>query len=151
VTSFLFRLEKVLRWRQAKLDLEQFALSRLTAECARWNAMLSKLQNAQARAEELTQTPAPVSGADLRALSSYREYLGQQRKAALDRRRECETRMEAQRNRLLKARREHRLLEKLRQVRKAEWEAAVNREFETLATETYLAGWTARPRHDRMD
>ena len=72
MTSFVFRLEKVLRWRQAKLDLEQFALSRLTAECARWNAVLSKLQNAQAGAEELTQTPAPVSGADLRALSSYR-------------------------------------------------------------------------------
>jgi len=151
VTSFVFRLEKVLRWRQAKLDLEQFALSRLAAECARWNAMLSKLQDAQTRAEELTQTPAPVSGADLRALSSYREYLGQQRKAALERRRECETRMEEQRNRLLKARREHRLLEKLRQVRQAEWEAAVNREFETLAAETYLAGWTARPRHDGTD
>ena len=59
--------------------------------------------------------------------------------------------MEEQRNRLLKARREHRLLEKLRQVRQAEWEAAVNREFETLAAETYLAGWTARPRRDGTD
>ena len=150
MTSFTFRLEKVLRWRQSKLDLEQFALSRLAAECARWNALVSKLQNAQTEAEELTQTSAPVSGADLRALSAYRDYLGQQRKAALERRRECETRMEEQRNRLLKARREHRLLEKLRTVRRAEWETAVNREFDALATETYLAQWTPRPIRDRM-
>ena len=148
MTSFAFRLEKVLRWRQAQLDLEQFALSRLAAECARWDALLSKLQKAQTEAEALTQTAAPVSGADLGALSTYREYLNQQRKAAFDRRQECAARMAEQRNRLLKARREHRLLEKLRQVRRAEWEITVNREFEALATETYLAQWTPRPRPD---
>lgn len=149
MTSFAFRLEKVLRWRQAKLDLEQFALSRLAAECARWDTVLSRLQHAQAEAEALTQTSAPVSGADLRALSAYREHVGQQRRTALDRRRECEVRMQEQRHRLLRARREHRLLEKLRQVRRAEWETAVNREFEALAAETYLAQWTPRPRPDR--
>jgi hypothetical protein len=52
--------------------------------------------------------------------------------------------MEQQRARLLAARREFRLLEKLRQVRRAEWETAVNREFEMLAAETYLAQWAPR-------
>jgi hypothetical protein len=65
----------------------------------------------------------------------------QQRKIALDRRRDTEIRMEQQRARVLHARRECRLLEKLRQARRAEWESAVNHEFEALAAETYLAQW----------
>jgi hypothetical protein len=52
--------------------------------------------------------------------------------------------MEQQRAQLLAARREFRLLEKLRQVRRAAWEAAVDREFEALAAETYLARWAPR-------
>jgi hypothetical protein len=39
-------------------------------------------------------------------------------------------------------------LEKLRQVRRAEWETAVDREFEALAAESYLARWTSRMRLD---
>ena len=44
-------------------------------------------------------------------------------------------------------RRHSRLLEKLREVRRKDWEEAVNREFEALAAETYLARWAvSKPR-----
>jgi flagellar export protein FliJ len=148
VTTFSFRLERVLRWRRTQLDVEQFALGRLTAECARWDAMLAKLDRARDEANALMRSSGPVSGADLGALARYQEHLEKQRKAGMDRRRECEKRTEQQRARLLKARREHRLLEKLRQARRAEWEAAVDREFEALAAEAYLAQWTPGPRKD---
>jgi len=141
MTAFSFRLERVLEWRRAKLDLAQAAMGRLAAECARWDATLAKLANARAAAEALVQSPGGVNGADLSALAQYQAHVAQQRKIALDRRRDCEIRMEQQRARLLEARREHRLLEKLRQVRRAEWESSVNREFEALAAETYLAQW----------
>jgi flagellar export protein FliJ len=132
------------------LDVEQSALSRLAAEFARWEAALLKLGNARAKAEGLVQA-GTVNGMDLAALASYQEHIERQRKIATDRRRDCAARVEQQRVRLLQARREHRLLEKLRQVRRAEWEAAVDREFEALAAETYLAQWeplrrrTAKP------
>ena len=129
----------------AQLELAQTALSRVAAEHARWNTILANLGNARAEAEALVQSDKPVNGADLGALARYQEHVEQQRKIALDRRRDCEARMEQQRARLLQARREHRLLEKLRQVRRAEWELAVDREFEALAAETYLAQW-APPR-----
>ena len=148
MTNFAFRLERVLHWRRAQLDVEQFALSRLTAECARWDAMLARLDRARNEANALTRSPGAVSGADLGALARYQEHLEQQRKAGIERRRECEKRTELLRARVLKARREHRLLEKLRQARRAEWEAAVDREFEALAAEAYLARWTPRPRQD---
>jgi len=123
------------------LDLAQAALGRVVAECARWDATLAKLASARAQAEALVQSPGPVSGADLGALARYQAHVEQQRQIALDRRRDCGARMEQQRARVLEARRDYRLLEKLRQVRRAEWESAVNREFEALATETYLAQW----------
>jgi flagellar export protein FliJ len=148
MTTFAFRLERVLRWRQAQLELEQFALARLTAECARWDALLARLDSARDEANSLMRSSGPVSGAELGALARHQDHLGQQRKAALERRRECEKRTEQQRARLLKARREHRLLEKLRQARRAEWEAAVDREFEALAAEAYLAQWSPRPRQN---
>ena len=125
--------------------MEQSALSRLAAEFARWEAALLNLGNARAKAEGLVQA-GPVNGTDLGALASYQEHIERQRKIATDRRRDCAARLEQQRVRLLQARREHRLLEKLRQVRRAEWEAAVDREFEALAAETYLAQWEPQRR-----
>jgi len=141
MTTFRFRLDRVLQWRQAQLELAQAALSRVAAERARWDGILANLTNARAQAEGTLQSGAPVNGAELGALARYQAYVEQQKKIALERRRECQARLEQQRARVLQARREHRLLEKLRQVRRAEWESAVDREFEALAAETYLAQW----------
>ncbi len=120
-------------------------MSRIAAECARWDTILANLSNARAQAEGLLA--GPVNGAELGALARYQVYVEQQRKIAIDRRREAAIKMEQQRARVLQARRECRLLERLRQVRRAEWESAVNHEFEALATETYLAQW--EPPHRR--
>ncbi len=148
MTTFQFRLERVLRWRQARLELEQFALGRIAADCKRWDTLMVKLENSRAEAETLLLSPHPVTGNELEALARYKEHLGRERQVALDHRLECERKMEQQRARLLAARREYRLLERLRQVRRAEWETAVNREFEALAAESYLARWAPRPRHE---
>ncbi len=148
MTAFSFRLEKVLRWRQAKMELEQFALHRLAAECARWDVRLDEIEDARRQAEQLVVSSGPVEGSDLAALSRYQQHLHDEKDAAITHRRNCEQRMEQQRAVLLAARREFRLLEKLRQVRRAEWESAVNREFEALAAETYLARWAPRQRQE---
>src|SRR5690348_6134641 len=150
MTAFNFRLEKVLRWRQAKMELEQFALHRLAAECARWDVRLSEIEEARRHADELIGSAGPVEGSDLAALARYQQHLHDEKQAAIAHRRNCEQRTEQQRTILLAARREFRLLEKLRQVRRAEWESAVNREFESLAAETYLARWAPR-QHQEQD
>lgn len=148
MTTFAFRLERVLRWRQAQLELEQFALSRLAAECTRWDLTLAKFESSRAEAEGLVLSCNSVMGEEFGALDRYRTHLQQQKQIAIDRRQETILRMEAQRARVLLARRESRLLEKLREVRRKDWEQAVNREFEALAAETYLARWSlAKPRN----
>ena len=138
-----------MRWRKSKLELEQFTLSRLAVERARWDHVLSELETSRAHADRLVLSSESVHGRDLQAMFRYKELLGTQKEMALSRRSECDRRIEHQRERLLQARREFRLLEKLRQARRTEWEAAVDREFEMLAAESYLARWTARPRQDR--
>lgn len=148
MTTFKFRLESVLRWRQSKLEMEQFALSRLAAERARWDQVLAELETSRAHADRLVLSSESVHGRELQAMVRYKELVGKQKQMALNRRSECDRKIEQQRERLLQARRDFRLLEKLRQVRRAEWEAAVDRDFEALAAESYLARWTVRPRPD---
>ena len=143
MTTFAFRLERVLRWRQAQLELEQFALSRLAAECTRWDQTLAKFESSRAEAEARILSSNTVTGEEFAALDTYRKSLQQQKHLALERRQEARRKMEEQRGRILFARRQCRLLEKLRQVRRKDWEEAVNREFEALAAETYLARWAA--------
>ena len=131
------------------MELEQFALHRLAAECARWDARLAEIENSRRHAEQLLLSSGPVEGSDLAALARYQRHLHDEKEAAVAHRRNCEQRIEQQRTLLLAARREFRLLEKLRQVRRAEWESAVNREFEALAAETYLARWAPRQHQER--
>ena len=148
MTTFKFRLESVMRWRKSKLEVEQFTLSRLAVERARWDHVLAELETSRAHADRLVLSSESVHGRDLQAMVRYKELIGKQKQMALSRCAECDRKMEQQRERLLQARREFRLLEKLRHVRRTEWEAAVDREFEMLAAESYLARWTARPQRE---
>jgi flagellar export protein FliJ len=139
--AFAFRLEKVLRWREAKVELEQFKLSRLVAECAEWDRILARFEDTRCEAEKGVLASSSVGGGELEALARFKDRLMQQKHTALVRREECERKMEQQRGCVLAARREFRLLDRLRQVRRAEWEMLINRDFEALATENYLARW----------
>jgi|SRR5579863_1343597 len=139
--AFAFRLEKVLRWREAKVELEQFQLSRLAAECAQWDRALARLDDERSEAEKTVLASGSVGGGELGALARFKERLKQDKQTALGRRQECERKMEEQRGRLLTARREFRLLDRFRQVRRAEWERLIDREFEALAAENHLARW----------
>lgn len=139
--TFEFRLEKVLRWRQAQLELEQFALSRLAAECVRWKTTLTALDAARMEAERAVLSSGSIGGADLGALARYQQRLQKEKQIAWERLQQCEQNMEKQRERLIEARRGSRLLEKLRLARRIEWERAVEKEFEALADEAFLAQW----------
>src|SRR5947209_6189699 len=97
MTTFVFRLESVLRWRQAQLELEQCLLARLAAEGGRWDLILAKFESSRAEAEALILSSSSVHGEELEALDRYRKHLGQERLAALDRRREAAEKIEQQR------------------------------------------------------
>jgi len=53
----------------------------------------------------------------------------------------CERQSAAQRQKVLEAQRQCRLLERLEHRRHAEWRRAADREMESLAAESFLARW----------
>ena len=141
---FTFRLESVLRWRRAQLEAEEFALSQLAVERSGWDGVIEKIETALVQSRSGVLSSAKISGGDLAALSGYLTRMERERQVSFERRRGCDKKIEVQRTRLLAARREFRLLEKLRQLRREEWEAAVNREFEALSAESFLARFPQR-------
>src|SRR5229473_3633093 len=84
--AFAFRLEKVLRWREANVELEQFKLSRLAAECAQWDRLLAQLDEARCQAEKTVLASGSVGGGELGALARFKESLRQQKQTAVGRR-----------------------------------------------------------------
>ncbi len=83
----------------------------------------------------------PVAGRDVTALGGYRLHVMAQEQEIAVRRAKSQSALDAQEAAMLEARRRCRLLERLKERRQAEWQAAGDREVEELASESYLAGW----------
>ena len=141
MTSFRFRLQKVLDLRHTQLELEESrfkqqlaALAGLDCERAGWAAAGSK-------AEIQVRDFNPLAGCDLTALGNFRLNVKQQQKEIDARRLECQKGLEAQQLVMLESRRRCRLLERLKDRRLAEWTAARDHELEQLASESFMAKW----------
>lgn len=136
---FVFRLESVLRWRRSRFELEQNRLRELTAEHDRIRLRLRALEEEQHRQESELLSSGVLSGAELAALEAWRLRQRAERERCRRALRELERGLAQQRERMLEARRQLRLLETLKERRYAEWEAEATRETEALAAECHLA------------
>jgi hypothetical protein len=103
-----------------------------------------RLDLVRSRAEQAVREARTVEAGDLWALAAYRRRIIEELQAVARQRAECERQLAAQRQRVLEARRNCRLLEKLEERRRAEWRTAVDRETETLAAESFLARWNRK-------
>jgi len=146
VQPFRFRLERVLRWRRAELELAQFQMKRLSAEMDAVERDRAQAAAARAAAPGELARIRPLDGAALAAHASYLEGLARRQGELAQRRRELEKRIAEQHARLLEARRRVRVLEQFRARSLAEWQAAADRELEQLAAESHLARWMAGER-----
>jgi len=141
---FAFRLETVLRWRRSQFDLEQSKLHKLVGEREVLRARIHELEGVRAAAEQAVLKAGEVRGEELAALEAYRRALAAQRANLQKALVACEEKIKAQRERVLEARRNVRLLEALKQRQRLAWEAELNRELEALAAEAYLGRWGRR-------
>lgn len=138
---FRFRLESVLRWRQALEGIEEEKLRGL-------NARLHEVERARAEIEQVRRRlpgevagRSDVSGVELAALDAYLRRLGAIEEELRQQRVQLDKQVEAQQQAVLEARRKVRLLERLKARRFAEWEAELARETERVAADNYLARW----------
>jgi len=138
---FHFRLQSVLKWRLLQLELEEEKLQELFRERQQLEDSRASLEAAKAEAERSVLGAHSVTACELAALDTHRRWLAAQQQRLAKQREECNARIEAQQERVRKAEHHLKLLEKLKERRLAEWSAAVDKEYQALAEEVYLAQW----------
>jgi hypothetical protein len=136
---FDFPLERVRRWRREQASLEELKLQQLLAQKAALFAARCQIDRERADEEQQLFARPFLAGSELEALDSYSAYSRGRVRHLEDRERQCESQIVEQRNRLLEARRRFELLDKLHQQSLKTWQAALNKEYEDLAAESFLA------------
>jgi flagellar export protein FliJ len=140
--TFRFPLQKALELRDMQLGLEEAKFQKAAATVAAADREREALLAIRADAEAEVRGAPTVAGEDLASLSAFQRHAEMQEKRILAHRAQCVTAMEAQRAVMLEARRALRLLERLKDKRKAEWNLEAAKEIEEMASESYLAQWS---------
>ena len=138
---FQFSLQRVLEWRSLQMRAAEEKLTRLQEEQSALVHRETALRAAEIKAEMgLLKLPV-MDGADLQSLAAFQLKMRSERAElqALEVKNQAE--IVAQRNRVLIARRDFRVVEKLRERRLQAWTYLTDREIEATAAENYLARW----------
>jgi flagellar export protein FliJ len=139
--AFRFRLARVLELRESEVRAEESKLEQMCAMRARMEAERDALiVGFQRTATEVKSRPA-LHASELMALDAYKVRVEREKTQWATKLREQDTAIEKQRARVVEARSRVRLIEKLRERRKAEWQAGVDREMEELAADFSAAQW----------
>ncbi|MCL6545765.1 MAG: hypothetical protein K6T61_11090 [Bryobacteraceae bacterium] len=138
---FQFRLERVLSWRKTQLELEEYRLRQLSAALEAIERNKARLAAERTLAESQLLSRTQLNGQELAAHSAYLAALHREEKQTEHRRQQQQRLIEAQLQRVTEARRQCRLLERLRARAWSAWQAELDRETEALAAEAHLARW----------
>jgi len=142
---FEFTLERVRQWRQTQVDIELARLEGLFRQLSRLRDGAAQLAQAVRAAEQEIESEAEqgrvIDPLALAGLDDYRLYAKREQAVLARQEEELSRQIAAQRNRVIDARRDYRLLEKLRARARAAWERGNDKEIEALAGELYLAKW----------
>jgi flagellar export protein FliJ len=144
MTTFQFRLQRVLDWRLTQLGLAEARVEQQLAALAGIDKACAELATTGQRTEIEVRQFQPLDGADLSALGSFRLANKVRGGELAAKRVELQKELAARQTVLLEARRRCRLLERLKERRLTEWQSAADRELDELAADSYLAQWARR-------
>ncbi len=139
--SFRFPLQRVLDWRGLQLRTEEEKLAGLQQKLASLIHREKALAAAQSRSESTVLGLPSIQGSDLRALAGFQVRIKSERAALKASRAQCDAQIAEQRKRLLKARKDYRVLEQLKEKRHKTWSYLGDREVEDTAAESYISNW----------
>jgi len=139
MTPFRFPLERVLDWRRLQMRAEEEKLAALQHRLDLMNRRMSSLIAAEQKCEWGLRKQACLDGAELQALAAFQSQAKKQREGLALEQRQCEKQIEAQRARLVKSRKDYRILEKLKERRHQAWSYEADREVENTAAEAHIA------------
>ena len=139
--AFRFPLQRVQDWRALQLKAEEEKLAMLQQR------LVSLTQREAALAEALSNfrlnllAAATMAGSDLQGLAAYQSQVHDERTALKQSRAACQTLIAVHIQRVLKARQDYHVLEKLKEKQWKEWSYRSDLEVESTAAEAYLAKW----------
>jgi hypothetical protein len=136
---FHFPLETARRWRLERANIEELKLRRIMSEKEKLAAAKGRIQDEIAQTVQQVLGQPTIPGLELETLDSFRLHVSSRVRKIENEERECEVRIVEQRNKVLDARRQFELIERLRQKAMTEWRAAGNKEQEDLTAELFLA------------
>jgi bifunctional DNA-binding transcriptional regulator/antitoxin component of YhaV-PrlF toxin-antitoxin module len=139
VKRFDFPLERVRRWRSEQASLEELKLQQLRAEKGRLESVQRGLEAAVSGAENRVLAQPAIEAVELTSLGSYRTHTRQKIRELQNRGRQHDAKIVEQLQRVMEARRQAELLEQLRGKALGEWQTALDKEQEDLASELFLA------------
>jgi len=139
---FRFPLQRVLEWRALQLRVEEEKLTGLQQQLAALLQMRDKLAAERSRSQSHLFASGTAAGSDLQTWALYQARLVKQQELLKTQLLQCEKLTLEQRQRLLKARTDHRVLERLKERRWRQWVYLNDRELEDSAAEAYLSKWS---------
>ena len=139
--TFRFPLQRVLEWRALQLRVEEEKLAGLQQQLAALMQLRDKLTSERTRSQSSLFASGVAAGSDLQSWALYQAHLVKQLELLKTQLQQCEALVVQQRQRLLKARTDHRVLENLKERRLRQWVYLNDREVEDTAAEVYLSKW----------
>jgi flagellar export protein FliJ len=139
--AFRFPLQRVLEYRELQMRTEEEKLSTVQNQLAEVLHRENALTAAQLNAEMNLLGQSLVEAAEFRALSAFQLRIRSEKISLLAARKNLETQIAEQRKRLLKVRKDCKILENLKDRRKKAWTYLSDREIENTAAESYISSW----------
>ena len=140
--TFRFPLQRVLEWRALQLRVEEEKLAGLQQQLTSLLQLREQLSSERNRSQSVLFSSGTAAGSDLQSWALYQARLVKQQELVKTQLVQCEKLILEQRQRLLKARTDHRVLERLKERRWRQWVYLNDRELEDTAAEVYLSKWS---------
>jgi len=139
--AFRFPLQRVLEYRELQMRTEEEKLSTVQNQLEEVLHRENALTAAQLNAEMSLLGRPLVEATEFRALSAFQLRIRSEKISLLAARANLETQIAEQRKRLLKVRKDCKILENLKDRRKKAWTYLSDREIENTAAESYISNW----------
>lgn len=147
--TFRFNLERVLEWRTIQLRAAEEKLTQLRQHFSKLLQQEEQIQAAYRDNAERLLASQTLEGAELQVLAAYRVRTDNLHQALQKQKAQCEALIHEERQRLLKARKDHRILEKLKETRFKNWVYLNERDIEATAAEAFLSKWARLDAEDK--
>jgi flagellar export protein FliJ len=139
--AFQFPLQRVLEWRELQMRTEGERLSTIQNRLVEVQHRENALTAARLNAEMNVLSRPLVEATEFRALAAFQLRIRGEKVSLVAARKNLEIQIAEQRKRLLKARKDCKILENLKERRKKSWTYLHDRELENTAAESFISNW----------